>query len=260
MNEITIAVLQADLIWEKKVENIAFFDEKLKTLLDKKIDVIILPEMFTTGFSMKPELWAEKSDRSETLAWMLEKATMLDAAICGSFMVAENGHYYNRLYWVQPDGAIFKYDKRHLFGLAKENEHYTAGTEKLIVTWRDWRICPLICYDLRFPVWSRNVENYDLLIYVANWPIPRVNAWKTLLMARAIENQSYCVGVNRVGTDGNGMYHSGESSVVDFQGHVLYQKKDEEDTFLITLNKESQANFRQKFPFLEDKDIFLTKF
>jgi omega-amidase len=258
MENLKIATIQTTLEWENKETNLSVFDTLISPLQDKNIDVIILPEMFTTGFSMRPEKFAEKEQDSNTLKWLQEKARETNAAICGSFMTEENEKYFNRLYWVQPDGVFFKYDKRHLFSLANEPEHYTAGKEKIIVTWRGWKICPLICYDLRFPVWSRNTENYDLLIYVANWPERRSHHWKSLLVARAIENQSYCIGVNRIGFDGNQIYHSGDSAIIDFEGNILYQKKHEKDVFIVSISLQNQMNFRAKFPFLNDKDIFLT--
>ncbi len=260
MQEIlNVALLQADLVWENRNENLKAFDVKLKALSGRKLDLIVLPEMFTTGFSMDAVRLAEKENYNPTLAWMKTKAFEYDAALCGSFIVEEDGQYFNRLHWVQPNGTVLTYNKRHLFTLAGEHENYTAGTEKLIVEWKGWKICPLICYDLRFPVWSRNTENYDLLIYIANWPNRRIHAWKTLIAARAIENQSYCIGVNIVGTDPNGNLYNGESCAVNCEGHVLYEKKNEIDVKLLALDAASQANFRQKFPFLKDQDSFLTK-
>ena len=259
MQNLNVAIVQTHLHWEDKKANLLLFDTYISTLKEKKLDVIVLPEMFTTGFSMQPKKFAERETESDTLRWMQQKAKATNAALCGSFMVEENTNYYNRLYWVKPDGHFFSYNKRHLFSLAKEDEHYTAGVEKIIVEWRGWKICPLICYDLRFPVWSRNTENYDLLIYVANWPERRAHPWQSLLVARAIENQSYCIGVNRTGFDGNQIYHSGDSSIIDFEGNILYQKKDENDIFIVSLSLQNQMGFRQDFPFLKDKDSFLTK-
>ena len=258
MQDLNVAIIQTNLEWENKKANLSLFDGYINTLKDKNVDVIVLPEMFTTGFSMQPERFAENASQSDTLKWMQQKAKETNAAVCGSFITEENGNYFNRLHWVEPDATFFTYDKRHLFSLANEHEYYTAGAEKITVQWRGWKICPLICYDLRFPVWSRNTENYDLLIYVANWPERRAHPWKTLLMARAIENQSYCIGVNRIGFDGNQIYHSGESTIVDFQGNILYQKKDEYDIFIASLSLQNQINFRADFPFLNDKDNFLT--
>jgi omega-amidase len=260
MNDLKVAIIQTDLFWENKKANLNLFDGYFEKIKAQKVDLVVLPEMFTTGFSMSPQHLAESSANNETLAWMLSWSAQLGAALCGSFIVEENKKFYNRLHWVQPDGVFFTYDKRHLFSLANEHEYYEAGKEKLIVEWKGWKICPLICYDLRFPVWSRNVENYDLLIYVANWPERRSHPWKSLLMARAIENQSYCIGVNRVGNDGNEIYHSGDSSIIDFSGKIMYQKSDEKGIFHCSLSYDSQQLFREKFPFLNDKDMFLTKF
>ncbi len=250
----TITLVQANLFWEDKAANLAHFDA-LIAAIDTPTDVIILPEMFTTGFSMQPELLAETTEGA-TLAQMRVWAAAKNAAICGSIIVEENGNYYNRLLWVQPDGHFFHYDKRHLFGLADETKHYKAGAEKLIVTWRGWRICPLICYDVRFPVWSRNVENYDLLIYIANFPTRRIHAWKTLLLARAIENQCFTIGVNRVGTDPMADYN-GESCLVDYEGNLIFSKSDKEIVATFSLDLEAQQGFRQKLPFLKDQDTFL---
>ena len=258
MQNLNVAIIQTHLHWEDKKANLLLFDTYINALQGKNIDVIVLPEMFTTGFSMRPTKFAEQEAKSDTLTWMKKKALETNAALCGSFIVEDNGNYFNRLYWVQPDGNFYTYNKRHLFSLAKEDEHYAAGTEKIIIAWRGWKICPLICYDLRFPVWSRNAENYDLLIYVANWPERRIHPWKSLLMARAIENQAYCIGVNRTGFDGNQIYHSGDSSIVDFEGNILYQKKDENDVFIASLSFQNQMSFRANFPFLKDKDSFLT--
>jgi omega-amidase len=249
-----VTLIQTDLIWQDKVANLQRFDA-LISAHDETTDVIILPEMFTTGFSMQTEMLAEATE-SATLAQMKVWAAAKNAAICGSIIVEEEGNYYNRLLWVQPDGKFFYYDKKHLFGLAEEDKFYKAGETKLIVEWRGWKICPLICYDIRFPVWSRNVENYDLLIYIANFPQRRIQAWKTLLLARAIENQCFTIGVNRIGTDGNGAYYTGDSGIVDFEGNVLFQSSEEEIISTFSLDLSQQQNFRQKLPFLKDADIF----
>ena len=253
---LTVTTVQIDLIWEDKASNFQKINDLLRGC---ETDLVVLPEMFTTGFSMQPEKLADVFI-SETLEWMLEKAAAMTAAITGSFICLENGRYYNRLLFVKPDGTFFKYDKRHLFTFGKENEHYTEGSEKLIVEWRGWKICPLVCYDLRFPAWSRNQKAngyYDLLLYIANWPAARSLAWKTLLTARAIENQCYAVGVNRVGEDGNGILHSGESSVIDYEGTLLFHHPNTEGVNTTTLFKDKLENFRTKFGFLEDQDSFL---
>jgi omega-amidase len=273
--ELKITTLQLDLVWENKTENLKKIDEILRGL--PQTDVIVLPEMFTTGFSMTPEKWAEPMF-GDTFNWMKAKAQEHNAVITGSFICAEEGRYYNRLIWMQPDGTFYKYDKRHLFSLAGEQHHYTQGTERITIEWRGWRICPLICYDLRFPMWSRNIphfENnlildsnpkflsqntegpyYDVLIYVANWPAIRANAWKSLLVARAIENQAYVVGVNRVGFDGNNKAHSGDSAVIDYQGGTVFEISEKENIFTTILNRGDLLKFRNKFGFLNDQDSF----
>ncbi len=265
-NNLHVTAIQANLVWENKAANFKKFDEVLRGI--SSTDIIVLPEMFTTGFSMTPARFAE-SLFGETYQWLLEKSKNHDAAITGSFMCAENGHYYNRLLWVQPDGTHYIYDKRHLFSLAGEQNHYQAGVSRTTIQWRGWSICPLICYDLRFPVWSRNwqtspfqadneaiQDNYDLLIYVANWPQRRNHAWKTLLTARAIENQAFVVGVNRVGDDGNGIYHSGDTSIIDYAGEILQTRANTEGVDVAIFNREKLYEYRNKFGFLTDIDLF----
>lgn len=251
---LSVTIVQSPLVWEDPAANRSLFDQKLNTL-QQDTDIILLPETFTTGFSMNAEAIVEPMN-GPTLEWMKLKAAHFDAAVGGSFFVEENGAYCNRFIWVFPNGAFQYYDKHHLFTLARENEAYKAGQERLIVEWKGWRIMPLVCYDLRFPEWSRNNLDYDLLIYVANWPVMRNNAWKTLLEARAIENQSYTVGVNRVGTDGKGYYYSGDSSVVDYAGNVHLRVSDVEGVFTVKLDYEAQKVFRTKLPFLPDQDKF----
>lgn len=254
MENIRLTTVQSQLHWENISANLSMFDEKLSELAGET-DLVILPEMFTTGFSMNAALLAETME-GDTFQWMRDKAKELGAVVTGSFIVKENGHYYNRLVWMRPDGTHERYDKRHLFTLAKEDIVYQAGTEKLIVEWKGWRICPLICYDLRFPVWSRNVEGYDLLIYVANWPETRRHHWQSLLVGRAIENQSYAVGVNRIGTDENGLVYSGDTCLIDYSGQTLYHALGAEDVFTCTLDKKNLAAFRHKLNFLSDQDKF----
>ena len=260
MNDLRITTVQADLVWENKIENLLKFDELLRGIKRGGTDVIVLPEMFTTGFSMKPTEFAETM-QDATIFWLKKKAWELDVAITGSFICVENGHFYNRLVWMQPDGKASVYDKRHRFTLAKENEFYTEGAEKLIVEWRGWRICPLICYDLRFPVWARNTKNkdsvdYDILMYVANWPIARSHHWRILTEARAVENQSFVVAVNRVGTDANGYEHRGDTSVVDYAGDILLRRSFTEGVDTTVLSKAKLENYRKKFGFLADQDVF----
>ncbi len=202
MDNFLVTLVQSHLDWEAPQSNLDRFTALMEPLAGKT-DLIILPEMFTTGFAMQPAPLAESSD-GPTLEWMKKMARQLKAVVTGSIIAEEAGKYYNRLYWVEPGGRILHYDKRHLFGMAGEGDHYASGQERLIIDYEGWRICPLICYDLRFPVWSRNTEEIDLLIYVANWPETRANDWCTLTTARAIENQCYVAAVNRIGEDGNG--------------------------------------------------------
>lgn len=249
-----ISVIQAPLVWENPIANMLYFHEKFKAV-NPRTDLVVLTEMFTTGFSMNPFLTAETM-QGDTIKWMQSAAMQFKFAITGSIIIFENKQFYNRMVFVHPNGKIDYYDKRHLFTLAGEDQVYSPGSEKVIVNYKFWKICLQVCYDLRFPVFSRNVENYDVLIYVANWPEKRIHAWKTLLCARAIENQCYVIGVNRVGKDGNDIYHSGNSLVIDPLGEVLYHMADEEDVFTITLQKDWLEEVRAKLPFLKDGDEF----
>ena len=262
MNELRVTTVQADLIWENRLDNLQKFDTLLQGIERSATDIIVLPEMFTTGFSMRPADLAEPMNDA-TLFWLKKKAWELDAAIVGSFICSENAHFYNRLVWMQPDGHFETYDKRHRFSFANEHAFYTEGARRLMVEWRGWRICPLICYDLRFPAWSRNApatfgeaEYYDVLIYVANWARARRVAWQSLLTARAIENQAYVVGVNRVGTDGNGIEHTGDTTVVDFAGETLFRRTNTEGVDTTIFIRQKLYDFRKKFGFLEDQDAF----
>ncbi len=266
MPRLTLTILQTNLHWEDKTANLQLLEDKIRSIKEKT-EVVVLPEMFSTGFSMKPKELAETMD-GETVQWMKKVAAEKKVILTGSVIIEEAGDYFNRLIWMLPNGQYGVYDKRHRFAFAGEHEHYTAGNKRLIASVKGWRINLLICYDLRFPVWSRQSPplpgerglggevEYDILIYVANWPERRSHAWKTLLQARAIENQSYVVGVNRVGHDGNNIYHSGDSMVIDPLGEVLYHKKDEEDIFTITLDKAHLDTIREKFPFWKDGDKF----
>ncbi len=249
-----VALVQSELIWENKMSNLMRFGRIIHNM-EEKADLIVLPEMFTTGFTMRAGILAEPLVAS-TLLHMQEWAAFSGAAICGSFIAEERGYFYNRLLWVQPDGTHRHYDKKHLFGLADEPRHYTAGKKRLIVEWKGWRICPLICYDVRFPVWSRNDHSYDLLIYVANFPTRRIHAWNSLLVARAIENQSYTIGVNRIGTDGMDIDYPGESCVIDYEGNTIIRKANEDAVIFAELDLEKQQRFRNNFPFLNDQDAF----
>ena len=221
----------------------------------EEVDLIVLPEMFVSGFTMNPKAVAETMN-GETIAWLQHLAKAKDCAITGSLVIEENGKYYNRLVFVYPNGELKTYDKRHLFTLAGEDKVYTAGKEKLIIEYKEFRICPLICYDLRFPVFARNVEDYDVLIYVANWPKPRINAWDILLKARAVENMSYAIGVNRIGKDENELEYVGHSQAVDFLGNYLLEPQETDGVFIVELDKGKLLETRSKLAFLEDKDQF----
>jgi omega-amidase len=253
-----IALIQSPLSWENPKTNRDYFEEEINGLT-QEVDLIVLPEMFSTGFTMQPQEVAEIM-HGETVLWMQALAKAKYLAITGSLVVKENGNFYNRLLFVFPSGEIQFYDKRHLFTLAGEDKIYTAGEEKLIIKYRGWKICPLICYDLRFPVFARNVEDYDLLIYVANWPKVRINAWDALLKARAIENMCYTIGVNRIGIDNNDLEYDGHSQVINYLGdYILKPLEDAKGIFIIELNKEELVSARKKFNFLNDQDTFTLK-
>lgn len=255
MNDLKVTIIQSHLHWENPNANRAMFSEKIRSI-SEQTDLIILPEMFTTGFSMNARQFAEE-ENGETLAWMQEIAARKNTALTGSIMIKEHEKFYNRLYFVFPDGSFGSYNKRHAFTLAGEERVYSVGTQKLVVEYKGWKICPLICYDLRFPVWSRNTEGYDVLIYVANWPVKRISAWDALLKARAIENMAYCIGVNRVGLDANNHEYNGHSMVYDVMGEKISWKDDEvEFVDTITLNKEHIEDMRKKLQFLNDRDNF----
>jgi len=255
MQNLKVAVIQSEINWENTEQNRKNFSEKIYAIT-QEIDLIILPEMFSTGFTMNPSGVAETME-GETILWLKDIAKEKKTAITGSLIIKEDGNYYNRLVFVFPSGKIQTYDKRHTFTLSGEDKIYTAGDKNLIVAYKGWKICLLICYDLRFPVWARNIENYHLLIYVANWPKPRINAWNTLLEARAIENMSYCIGVNRIGLDANGHEYTGNSVAYDSLGTQISNIKPNEDiTEIITLDKKGLIKTREKFRFLDDKDNF----
>lgn len=250
-----VSILQSHLHWENPVANREAFSEKIIDL-SSNTDLIILPEMFTTGFSMNAKALAEP-ENGPTLNWMKEMAKRSQAAITGSVIITENEKYYNRLFFVKPDGSYVHYNKRHTFTLAGEHKVYAAGSERVTIDYMGWKIFPLICYDLRFPVWARNVDNYDLLIYVANWPKKRVAAWDALLKARAIENMSYCIGVNRVGLDGSGHEYTGHSAVYDALGYKISDKNFEKEfAETIELSKDQLIDTREQLKFLDDKDDF----
>ncbi|MET0759903.1 MAG: amidohydrolase [Flavobacterium sp.] len=249
-----IALIQASLIWENPQANRAYFSEKINAI-QEKLDLIVLPEMFTTGFTMNPISVAETM-QGETISWLKTLTKSKNIAITGSLIIKENNQFYNRLVFIFPSGELQYYDKRHLFTLAGEDKTYTKGTDKLIVDYLGWKICPLICYDLRFPVFARNMEDYDLLIYVANWPEPRINAWDALLKARAIENMSYVIGLNRIGEDQNKHNYPGHSQALDCLGNYLIAPNEQEDVFITFLDKQKMLETREKFGFLNDRDLF----
>jgi omega-amidase len=302
---LTITLIQTHLHWEDKQANRQMLEQKIRSI-NQPTHIVVLPEMFTTGFSMKPEQLAEKMD-GETVAWMKQLAAEKRCILAGSVIIEVDNKYYNRLLWVLPNGKLAWYDKRHRFAFAGEDKHYAAGSKRVIASVNGWKINLQICYDLRFPIWARQkptvvqeqsqpfhqyegekaelshdgepripvsleekpvvvpttpidpTHEYDILLYVANWPERRNHAWKSLLIARAIENQCYVVAVNRVGKDGNDIYHSGDSCVIDPLGEKLYDKAHDEDIHTITLEKNSLNEVRQKFPFWKDADVFLIK-
>ena len=256
MSDLTVSFIQAHLRWHDAAANRAAFDQHLARLAGPT-DLIVLPEMFTTGFSMAADTQAETMS-GPTVAWLREKAAAHHAVVTGSIIIEEDGAYYNRLLWVRPDGTLSHYNKRHLFTLANEQHTYTPGSARLVEEWRGWRICPLVCYDLRFPVWSRNqpAAPYDLLLYVANWPAVRRMPWTTLLRARAIENVACALGVNRVGQDDLGHDYSGDSALLDARGNYLVEAHDQAGLFTHTLHQEELDDFRAKFTALNDGDAF----
>lgn len=273
MQNLSVTLIQTNLFWENPTANLANLEEKIAQV-SLPTDLIILPEMFNTGFTMDVKAVGEPMNFI-TFKWMKQQSKRTQAVITGSFIVKEGAQYFNRLIWMRPDGSFETYDKRHLFRMGGEHHNFSAGSHRLIVELKGWRICPLICYDLRFPVWSRNFQkekkskeedenvipdtsslNYDLLIYVANWPAVRSQVWDTLLQARAIENQSFCIGVNRVGSDGMGLNYTGNSAVIDFKGNLIFYQKDSEIINCQILNKKDIDDFRAKFPAYLDADNF----
>lgn len=250
---LSVSVIQTELVWENVDANLQQFTQLLNNAA--LADVFVLPEMFLTGFSMQPEKFANES-HTKGLAWLKQTAARKNAAIVGSLMVDDGDKYYNRLFFVTPQQQVYTYDKKHLFSLGNEQEHYTAGKELLIVDYLGWKICPLICYDLRFPAWARNSHNYDLLIYVANWPERRAYHWRSLLIARAIENQTYVAACNRIGTDGNDVTHNGNSMLIDCSGQVIAESTNAISNLSYTFSKSEQQKYRSAFPFLADRDNF----
>lgn len=248
-----VTLLQTDLEWENKQYNLNNIHFQIEELIDT--DLIVLPEMFTTGFTMKPQNLSETMD-GETVAWMLLMSVKTNAAVCGSIIIEEDGKYFNRFIWVEPNGTIKHYDKRHLFSYAGEDKNYTPGNKRVIIDYKGFRICPQICYDLRFPVFSRNTGDYDILLYVANWPSVRTEMWTKLLEARAIENQCFVIGVNRTGEDGNGMEYDGRSTVINPSGAPKMILNKTYWTNTVTINKDELDNYRNQYPFLKDADKF----
>jgi predicted amidohydrolase len=260
MQDLKITIVQTDLHWEDPTANMAMLEEKIAAI--QQTDVIVLPEMFTTGFTMNAKQLAEMMNM-RTFRWMKQMADKTKALVLGSFIANVHGRFYNRLLWMEPGGTFKTYDKRHLFRMAEENQVYSQGESLLIGHWKGWRICPLICYDLRFPVWSRNRWNaslkrpsYDLLVYVANWPQVRIQAWDTLLKARAIENLSYVVGVNRIGTDDNSIDYNGNSAIIGPKGDTIFSASGDELLKTIELSSHSLQGYRDKFPAFLDADDF----
>jgi omega-amidase len=265
MQDLKITLIQSDLHWEDVDANLSMFEEKIWSI-GRSTDVIVLPEMFTTGFTMSAHKLGEHMNM-KTFKWMKQMADQTGALILGSYIVKVHDRYYNRLLWMEPGGSYKTYDKRHLFRMAQEHKTYSAGESLLIGTWKGWKICPLICYDLRFPVWSRNrykaeedTLSYDVAIYVANWPAARIDAWDTLLKARAIENQSYVVGLNRIGQDGTGVEHNGHSAVISPKGEAIFSNDGEDIVHTLEVNSNSLHAFRDRFPVHLDADDFTLEF
>ena len=262
MNNLRVSIVQGETRWHDPAANRDYYGELIAPL-HGRTDLVVLPETFTRGFSNEAIGKAEGMD-GPTVAWIREQARTLDAAITGSVQLRTEAGVFNRMLFATPDGEVVHYDKRHLFSFAKENERYAAGNERVVVAWRGWNILLQVCYDLRFPVFARNrfdagrhdQLDYDLALYVANWPSARSYPWKTLLRARAIENLCYVVGVNRVGTDGNGLHYSGDSAVIDFLGHPVSEAADEEVVTTTTLQADQLAAHRQRFPAMFDGDRF----
>ena len=253
--ELNIVAIQANLTWGNPEKNRLYFEQVINKLT-LNTNLVVLPEMFSTGFTMKPSSVSETMNGA-TVSWMINMAKTHNIGIIGSMVIQENNQYFNRAIFVHPSGSLEIYDKRHLFSLAGEDRQYTPGTNRIVIQFKGWRICPFICYDLRFPVWSRNTDNYDVLLFMANWPIPRIDAWDTLLKARAIENMSYCIGVNRIGEDENGYQYNGHTSAYNFLGEkVASTAEGNEDVLHCEISKTKLDEFRQKLNFLKDQDSF----
>ncbi len=261
MQDLTVTLIQTELFWEDIPANLAMLDRKIDGVAEET-DVIVLPEMFTTGFTMNAKKLAE-SMTGAAVSWIAAKAGQKKAHILGSAIIEEDQKYFNRLLWAKPDGEILTYDKKHLFRMAGEHRVFSAGSTRLTVEVNGWKLRPFICYDLRFPVWCRNIDNaYDAAIYIANWPARRAPHWKLLLAARSVENQCYVIGVNRVGEDGNGLPYSGDSSIIDPTGNLLYTKADVSCIYTAKLNYDRVKEYRETFAAWQDADgdaVFFTR-
>lgn len=255
MDPLKVTTFQAYLFWENTEKNLSNLALRLSSIREKT-DLIVLPEMFNTGFTMNTAKCAEKNN-GRTMHWMYEQASKFDCVVTGSLIIEEEGSYYNRLIWMRPDGSYTKYDKRHLFRMSGEDKHFTAGTTRVVVELKGWKVCPMICYDLRFPVWTRNLNGiYDILLFVASWPDRRSAHWRTLIPARAIENQAFVIAVNRVGYDGDEVYYSGGSMCISPAGDVVYYKPEDEDLYTFTIYPKDLTETREKLPFLPDADSY----
>ena len=254
MQDLNVTLIQTALHWQDPAANHANFGRIIADI-NGPTDLIVLPEMFSTGFTMQAETQAETMD-GPSIAWMKSTARQHATVICGSLIIEEDGHFFNRLIWMTPDGLTGYYDKRHLFRMANEQDHYSAGTSRQLFNIKGWRVCPLVCYDLRFPVWSRGANAFDLMIFVANWPATRKSAWNVLLPARAVENQCYSLGLNRIGTDGNEVSYSGDSAVIDYLGNALVNCGDQSGAMTVRLDGNALERYRQKFPAFLDADEF----
>lgn len=258
MNDLKVTLVQSKLYWEDRNKNLEHFTGLFKKIKKGSTDIIVLPEMFSTGFSMKSKMLAEEME-GESMSWMRMMAAEKNAVITGSIIIQQGDDYFNRLIWMAPEGSLRYYDKRHLFRMAKEDQHFTSGRSKLIVEYKGWRICPMICYDLRFPVWCRNTssQKFDLLLFVANWPVKRIMAWRQLLIGRAIENQCYVAGVNRIGKDGNGIGYNGHSALIDPAGKKISRTRAGiQSAETIKLSALELEKTRRSLPFLNDADEF----
>lgn len=251
MSNLNILAVQPDLVWENSTQNLRHLDHLLEG--HDGADLMVLPEMFATGFTMRPELHAQ-SMKGEAVSWMLEVSK--SRAVCGSLAIKDGDNYYNRFIWAEDGKIRAHYDKKHLFSFGNEPKHYTPGNQRIVLNYKGVNVLPFVCYDLRFPVWCRNVEKADIMLFVANWPQVRIHAWDTLLQARAIENQCYVLGVNRVGEDGNNVYHNGNSACIGFKGDVLWKSENAEAAKLLQLDIQILNDYRSQFPVLADMDSF----